>query len=203
MIASLSGKVTMVRLDALVLEVAGVGYLIYATPTTLASVREGAQATLTTSLVVREDSLTLFGFADGEDRTMFELVQTVSGVGPRLALAILAVHTGDSLRLALVSGDVKALTRVPGIGPKVAQRMLLELSNKVSAPVAGGASAVADTADHRDQVSDALVTLGWNAKVAAQAVDQVLAGSGATLVAVAAVPGTLRAALKILGGQRG
>ena len=203
MIASLSGKVTMVRLDALVLEVAGVGYLIYATPTTLASVREGAQATLTTSLVVREDSLTLFGFADAEDRTMFELVQTVSGVGPRLALAILAVHTGDSLRLALVSGDVKALTRVPGIGPKVAQRMLLELSNKVSAPVAGGASAVADTADHRDQVSDALVTLGWNAKVAAQAVDQVLADSGATLVAVAAVPGTLRAALKILGGQRG
>lgn len=206
MIASLTGTVQQLRISALILEVAGVGYLINATPTTLSNLRVGGNASLATSMVVREDALTLYGFDSEDEREMFEVVQTVSGVGPRLALAMLAVHTSDSLRMALVQEDVKALTRIPGIGPKVAQRLLLELRGKISAPAfsADAPGAVpAPVADQRGQVIDALVSLGWNAKAAEQAVEQVLADTGAALVEMATVPATLRSALKVLGGQRG
>ncbi len=206
MIASLTGTVRQLRINGLVLEVAGVGYLIYATPTTLATLRVSAQATLATSLVVREDALTLYGFTEEDEREVFEIVQTVSGIGPRLALAMLAVHTSDSLRTALVNSDVKALTRVPGIGPKVAQRLLLELSGKVSAPAFNAAAPGSTTpvaADQRAQVIDALVSLGWNVKAAEQALEQVLQDTGHSHVEMTAVPETLRSALKVLGGQRG
>ncbi len=206
MIASLTGTVRQLRINGLVLEVAGVGYLIYATPPTLATLRVSAQATLATSLVVREDALTLYGFTEEDEREVFEIVQTVSGIGPRLALAMLAVHTSDSVRLAIVNSDVKALTRVPGIGPKVAQRLLLELSGKISAPAvnsaAPGAAAPA-AADQRGQVIDALVSLGWNVKAAEQALEQVLQDTDQSHVEMTAVPETLRSALKVLGGQRG
>lgn len=206
MIASLTGTVRQLRINGLVLEVAGVGYLIYATPTTLATLRVSAQATLATSLVVREDALTLYGFTEEDEREVFEIVQTVSGIGPRLALAMLAVHTSDSVRLAIVNSDVKALTRVPGIGPKVAQRLLLELSGKISAPAinsaAPGSTSPAPT-DQRGQVIDALVSLGWNVKAAEQALDQVLQETGQSHVEMTAVPEALRSALKVLGGQRG
>ena len=118
MIASVRGTVLTVRLDAAVIEVGGVGMLVHATPTTLAGLRPGAAAQLATSLVVREDSLTLFGFADDDEREVFEVVQTVSGVGPRLALAMLAVHSPDGLRRAVAGEDLAALKRVPGIGHK-------------------------------------------------------------------------------------
>lgn len=206
MIASLTGTVRQLRLNSLVLDVAGVGYLINATPTTLATLRVDGQATLATSLVVREDALTLYGFSEEDEREVFEIVQTVSGVGPRLALAMLAVHSSDSLRIALVNSDVKALTRVPGIGPKVAQRLLLELSGKISAPAfatPGDTLKPAAVADARGQVVSALESLGWNTKVAEQAVSTVLTDQDRTHVEVAEVPGTLRSALKVLGGQRG
>ena len=206
MIASLTGTVRQLRINCVVLEVTGVGYLINATPTTLATLRVNTQATLATSLVVREDALTLYGFTEEDEREVFEIVQTVSGIGPRLALAMLAVHTSDSVRMAIVNSDVKALTRVPGIGPKVAQRLLLELSGKISAPVFNTAEPgvqAPQAADQRGQVIDALVSLGWNVKAAEQALEQVLSDTGRSHVEMATVPETLRSALKVLGGQRG
>ena len=134
MIASVHGTVQAVRLDAAVVEVGGVGLLVHATPATLAGLRVGSSAQLATSLVVREDALTLFGFADADEREIFETVQTVSGVGPRLALAMLAVHTPDGLRRAVLDEDFKALQRVPGIGLKGAQRIVLELKDRIGVP---------------------------------------------------------------------
>jgi holliday junction DNA helicase RuvA len=207
-IASVRGRVLAVRLDSAVVEVGGVGLLVQATPATLATLRPGADAELATSLVVREDALTLFGFADADERDVFEVVQTVSGIGPRLALAMLAVHTPDGLRVAVAGGDLTALMRVPGIGRKGAQRIVLELTDRLGAPVsisafAPAAPAVATTA-WRDQVVEALVGLGWSAKQAADAVDAVTepaAGSPADAAsgAPADVAGTLRAALRHLG----
>lgn len=203
MIASVRGRVLAVRLDAAVVDVGGVGMLAYATPTTLAGLRVGEEARLATALVVREDSLTLYGFADDDERDVFETLQTVSGVGPRLALAMLAVHTPDALRRAVAGEDLAALQRVPGIGRKGAQRIVLELTDRLGAPVpAGGAEAAPSfPADQRGQVVEALVGLGWNVKAAEDAVasvvpvDQVVDGAD-----VAAV---LRGALRVLGGGRG
>ncbi len=118
MIATVSGRVAAVRLAAAVVEVGGVGMLVHATPATLAGLRVGETARLATSLVVREDSLTLFGFADDDERDVFEQVQTVSGIGPRLALAMLAVHSPDALRSAVATEDLDALQRVPGSGAR-------------------------------------------------------------------------------------
>ena len=116
------------------LEVGGVGLELQCTPDTLAGLRTGAEATLPTSMVVREDSLTLFGFADDDEKQMFELVQTASGVGPKLAQAMLAVHRPEALRRAVASDDVKTLTTVPGIGQKGAQRIILELRDRIGSP---------------------------------------------------------------------
>jgi len=206
-IASVRGTVLAVRLDSAVVEVGGVGMLVQATPATLAQLRVGQEATLHTSLVVREDSLTLFGFAEDDEREVFETVQTVSGVGPRLALAMLAVHTPDGLRRAVADEDLKALERVPGIGRKGAQRIVLELKDRLGAPAPvttpGAAPALAPTGDdRRQQVVDALVGLGWNQKVADEAVATVLADVEGPLGAEE-VPGVLRAALRSLGGGRG
>ncbi|MFC4614612.1 Holliday junction branch migration protein RuvA [Cellulomonas algicola] len=201
MIASVRGTVLAVRLDAAVVEVGGVGMLVQATPATLAGLRVGAQATLSTSLVVREDSLTLFGFADADEREVFEVLQTVSGVGPRLALAMLAVHTPDGLRRAVAGEDLAALMRVPGIGRKGAQRIVLELGDRLGAPVPAAGSASASD-DRRDQVVEALVGLGWNARTAGDAVERVLADAPGP-VAADEVAGVLRAALRTLGGGHG
>lgn len=205
MIASVHGTVLAVRLDAAVVEVGGVGMLVQAAPATLAGLRVGQAARLSTTLVVREDSLTLFGFADDDEREVFEVVQTVSGVGPRLALAMLAVHTPDGLRRAVAGEDLAALKRVPGIGHKGAQRIVLELRDRLGAPsavVVGGAPTLSGPTDRRDQVVEALVGLGWNAKAAQDAVVGVLDGSDEP-VGEDEVAGVLRAALRSLGGGRG
>jgi Holliday junction DNA helicase RuvA len=197
-IASVRGRVLAVRLDAAVVEVGGVGLLVQATPATLAELRPGAEAELATSLVVREDALTLFGFADADERDVFEIVQTVSGIGPRLALAMLAVHTPDGLRAAVASGDLTALMKVPGIGRKGAQRIVLELTDRLGAPTTVAAAAPAaipaGTAG-REQVVEALVGLGWSAKQAADAVDAISEPDDTSTD----VAGTLRAALRHLG----
>lgn len=199
MIASLRGRVAGVRLDSAVLEVGGVGMLVHATPATLAGLRTGEQAELATSLVVREDSLTLYGFADADEREVFEAVQTVSGVGPRLALAMLAVHTPDGLRRAVATEDLTALMRVPGIGRKGAQRVVLELTDRLADTGGGAVTATTTTASssQSSQVVDALVGLGWSAKQAAEAVTVVSAGGGAA--AGSDVAAVLRAALQHLG----
>ncbi len=149
--------------------------------------------------MVREDSLTLFGFGDDDERDVFEVVQTVSGIGPRLALAMLAVHSPDGLRRAVQDEDLAALQRVPGIGRKGAQRLVLELADRLGAAGGGEASRARPVpTDRRPEVVEALIGLGWTARVAQTAVDDVApADEPVTDVAV-----VLRSALRALGGAR-
>ena len=194
MIAQVTGTAAHVSTTSAVIDVNGVGMLVQCTPGTLAGIRHGQQVTLHTQLIVREDSLTLYGFGSAQERDAFETLQSVQGVGPKLALAMLAVHPPEQLAAAVAAGDRAALERVPGVGAKVAARLLLELGGKLVLE-----SAPAATGDARDQVTEALVSLGWNAKAAQAAVDAVADGP----IASDDVPATLRAALQRLGGQRG
>lgn len=196
MIAFVRGTVAAVTLTSAVVDVGGVGLEVLCTPGTLATLRPGQQATLPTSMVVREDSLTVFGFSDEDEKQVFELVQTASGVGPKLAQAMLAVLSPDELRAAVSAEDVKTLTRVPGIGQKGAQRIILELRDRLGAPV-GGASPrgpAAPAAPWRDQVQQGLVGLGWSAREADQAVEAVAPEAGPA----PEVGALLRAALRTL-----
>jgi Holliday junction DNA helicase RuvA len=172
-IAFVAGRVAALAPDTAVVEVGGVGMSVQCTPGTLAGLRVGEQAHLPTSLVVREDSLTLYGFADDDERTVFELLQTASGVGPRLAQAMLAVHGPDALRRAVAGEDLAALTQVPGIGRKGAQRIVLELKDRLGA-VRGTSHAARPggtvTAGWTDQLHAALLGLGWSAREADDAV---------------------------------
>jgi len=200
-ISSVRGQVLSVELDHAVVEVGGgVGLAVHAIPATLATLRRGEQARLATSLVVREDSLTLYGFADVAARELFVLLQTVSGVGPRLALAMLAVLEPDTLRTALREGDLTVLTRVPGIGRKGAERLVVDLRDKVGvfAPVASGPATRGGSAV-RTQVAEALVGLGFAARQAEQAVDAVLAEADPEPADTSEV---LRTALTRLGRNR-
>jgi Holliday junction DNA helicase RuvA len=187
-IAHLDGLVATIAPEGAVIEVGGVGLLVQCTPGTLATLRTGERARVATSLVVREDALTLYGFAGDDERDVFELVQTASGVGPRLALAMLASFTPDGLRRAIAAEDVTALTRVPGIGRKGAQRIVLELAGRLGSPgtgaggPGGGAIPGPRAASWRDQVRAGLVNLGWPARDADQAIAAVeaeLAGPSA------------------------
>jgi holliday junction DNA helicase RuvA len=199
MIATVRGRVGALTLDSAVVEVGGVGILVQAAPGTLAELRVGQEATLYTSLVVREDSLTLFGFLSDDERSMFETVQTVSGIGPRLALAMLAVHEPEGLRRAVATDDLVALTRVPGIGRKGAQRLVLELKDRIGPPGRPGDTSPTPAdpgADGRPQVRDALVGLGWSVKAADDALDLAVAEGTEPPTDVAAL---LRAALRQLG----
>ncbi|WP_159837949.1 Holliday junction branch migration protein RuvA [Nocardia sp. CY41] len=201
MIASVRGEVLEIALDHVVIEAAGVGYRLNATPSTLAGLTRGEETRLYTAMIVREDSMTLYGFADTEARDLFGLLQTVSGVGPRLAMAVLAVLEPEALRKALAESNVAALTRVPGIGKRGAERMVVELRDKVNlVPVPSGApgsTAVAVATPVREQVAEALVGLGFAARQAEQAVDAVLADQPAADTSAA-----LRAALALLGKNR-
>ncbi|MFE2337152.1 Holliday junction branch migration protein RuvA [Streptomyces coelicoflavus] len=168
MIAFVSGTVAALAPDAAVVEVGGVGMAVQCTPNTLSTLRLGKPARLATSLVVREDSLTLYGFADDDERQVFELLQTASGVGPRLAQAMLAVHQPDALRRAVSTGDEKALTAVPGIGKKGAQKLLLELKDRLGEPIGAPVST-----GWRDQLHAALIGLGYATREADEAVSAV------------------------------
>jgi holliday junction DNA helicase RuvA len=205
MISSVRGAVLEVALDHAVVEVGGVGLTIYTTPTTLAGLRRGAEARFATALVVREDALTLYGFADAEARELFSLLQTVNRVGPRLALAMLAVLDPDALCAALADGDIATLTTVPGVGRKVAELLILELRDKVvrvSSPTTGGP--VRPASAQRDHVVEALVGLGFVARQAEHAVDEVLAGADGSGGSNGRLDpaATLRAALSTLGRSR-
>lgn len=203
MIASVAGQVAAIGADSAVVEVGGVGMLVHCTPGTLAGLRVGESARLSTSLVVREDSLTLYGFASDDERTVFELLQTASGVGPRLALAMLAVHAPNALRVAVASADIKALTMVPGIGQKGAQRIVLELKDKLGTPAAAVDAALNGTPAApvwRDQVHSGLVGLGYSSRDADEAVAAVTAEAEAELAAGRApqVAALLKSALRAL-----
>lgn len=200
MIAFVRGEVAALTLSSAVLEVGGIGLELMCTPGTLATLRPGSKATLAASMVVREDSMTLFGFVDEDEKQTFELVQTASGVGPKVAQAMVAVLSPDDLRRAIAAEDVKALTKVPGIGQKGAQRIILELKDRIGAPVGSGAPRPVTAEPWREQVQQGLVGLGWSVKDADKAIEAVAAEAGVsrgstTEVDVAAL---LRAALRSL-----
>ncbi|MBX6723726.1 MAG: Holliday junction branch migration protein RuvA [Dactylosporangium sp.] len=200
MIASIRGRVTAVTPELAVVEVGGVGLAVHCPPSTLAGLRVGSEVRLATSLVVREDSLTLYGFADDDAKHLFELLQTASGVGPRLAQAVLAVHEPDTVRKAIASGDTATLTRVPGIGKKGAERIILELRDRIGpAPVGGPESSGVLTGAWTEQVRSALVGLGWTqaqADSAVAAVAERLDGEEPP------VPVLLKQAIRLLGRIR-
>jgi Holliday junction DNA helicase RuvA len=211
-IASVAGRVAAVSPDGAVVEVGGVGLSVQCTPGTIARLQVGEQARLSTSLVVREDSLTLYGFADDDERQLFELLQTANGVGPRLAQAVLAIHPPREVRRAVSMGDLKALMQVPGIGKKGAERLVLELRDRLgvttsdtsldgpSGALPTGLGPLTPVAPWRDQLSAAIVQLGWSsreAETALTALDPVAAdqqAAGGVDVAV-----LLRQALQLLG----
>jgi holliday junction DNA helicase RuvA len=213
-ISHLAGTVCAISPEGAVIEVGGVGLLVQCTPGTLATLRPGEQARVATSLVVREDALTLFGFTTDDERDVFVLLQTASGVGPRLALAMLAVFTPDALRRAVVTEDVAALMRVPGIGRKGAQRIVLELAGRLGAPGMGSPTDVGGVvpsrlggpAPWREQVRTGLVNLGWQTRDADQAIAAVEAdlaaaaedGEPGASTAEAGPAAMLRAALRKL-----
>lgn len=194
MIASVRGEVLDIALDHTVIEASGVGYKIMATPSTLATLRRGEETRLITAMIVREDSQTLYGFPDGDARDLFQTLLGVSGVGPKIALATLAVYDAATLRQALADGDVAALTRVPGIGKRGAERMVLELRDKIAATPGAGGVGVVGPLGVRGPVVEALVGLGFPAKQAEEACDKVLAGDPEATTSSA-----LRAALSMLG----
>jgi holliday junction DNA helicase RuvA len=205
LIAHLRGTVAAVAPDGAVIEVGGVGMRVQCTPGTLATLKLGDLAQVATSLVVREDSLTLYGFGSEDERNVFELLQTASGVGPRLALAMLAVHSPDALRRAVSTEDLGALTMVPGIGKKGAERIVLELRDRLGPPGESAAAGLPGTrpqqgAQWRDQVQSGLVNLGWAARdadlaIAALEEDGTIGAANGETVDVASV---LRAALRKL-----
>lgn len=197
MIASVRGTVVHLGASQAIVEVGGIGFAVLATPATLSELREGSEALLTTSLVVREDSLTLYGFAEDDERQVFEILQSVSGVGPRLALGILAVHTPNALRHAVANEDAAALQRVSGIGKKGAQRILLDLGTKLGPPT-GEAQAVAPGTPqaHDSDVVDALIGLGWPERDARMAYESALSAQPE-----ASIPVLLKSSLQILGAR--
>lgn len=205
MISFVSGRVAELTVDSAVVEVGGIGFSLHCTPGTLAGLRVGEQASLPSALIVREDSLTLFGFADADERAVFEILLTVSGVGPRLAQAMLAVLDPERLRAAVAAEDLATLVKVPGIGRKGAARIVLEIKDRLGPPRGGIAHVPAPAAPAEDaqraQVHGALLNLGWSAREADAAWDAVVEQTWAEGAdpSAAAVPDLLRLALRTLG----
>jgi len=188
--------------DGAVVEVGGVGLAVSCTPGTLARLRLGENARLATSLVVREDSLTLYGFADDDERALFELLQTANGIGPKLAQTMLAVHPPRELRRAIATSDYAALVKVPGIGRKGAERIVVELRDRIG-PIDGvgssfDSSGITAVAPWRDQLAHALAGLGFTGKEAADAIDVVAAEADET----PDVSAMLRKSIQLLGRTR-
>lgn len=173
MIATLSGIVKSLTPERAIIEVGGVGMNVLINSYTSSSLSIGAPAHLYTSLVVREDSLTLYGFSDESSRAVFELVQTVSGVGPKVALSILGALTPSELAHAVNTENISAIEKVPGIGKKGAQRMVLELKTKLS-DFGHGGQRISHQPVWREQLAGALVSLGFSAKDSDEAINSVL-----------------------------
>lgn len=199
MISSLRGTVLHVAADSAVIEAGGLGLRVLATPATLAELREGSEALVHTSFVVREDSMTLYGFSEADERDTFNTLQSVKGVGPRIALAILAVYTPDILRGEVAAENAAALQRVPGIGKKGAARLILELAGKLG-PATGSSSAVsagAPAAAVNSDVIQALMNFGWSEADSASAYEEALKANPE-----ANVTELLRACLQIMNSRR-
>ncbi|MBB2942926.1 Holliday junction DNA helicase RuvA [Actinoplanes lutulentus] len=199
MIASVRGVVAAISHDSAVVEVGGVGMRVFCTPGTLAGLRSGIEARLSTTLIVREDSLTLYGFADEDERQMFDLLLTANGVGPRIAQAVLAVHQPDTVRRAIAGGELAVLTAVPGIGKRGAEKMIVELKDKIGPVGLGGTSAGVLNGAWQEQVRQGVLALGWSASQA----DQAVAALTETIDGeTPPVPVLLRQAIRLLGKTR-
>ena len=193
MIAQIHGQVLETRLDSLVVSIGGVGLSVMCSPDTIAGAQVGKTIALHTSLVVREDSLTLFGFTSAQSRELFELIQSVSGFGPRLAFTIISTMEPEALRDAIASEDVGRLTKTPGVGTKGASRLILELKDRIGVSKLSGQT----TGDAwQTQVEQALIGLGWSAKDAQSAVLTVSTNYDAT---TSSIPELLKFALQELG----
>lgn len=204
MISSIRGDVLHIGTDHAVVEVSGFGLHVSATPKTLADLRAGTEAKLHTSFVPRQDDAPLlFGFSELAERVIFTTLVAISGIGPRMALAVLAVHTPTEVHRAIAESDTAAFTKVPGIGKKTAQRILLELAGKLvidQPEVPGGADAGRAEPEVAAQVREALVSLGWIERDARTAVEKLLVAEPE--LAQADVSTVLRQALRSLGGAR-
>jgi Holliday junction DNA helicase RuvA len=201
-ISSVRGPVLSALGSTVVIEVGGVGLAVQVTPSTALSARIGTETRLSTTLIVREDSLTLYGFPTAEELSVFELLVGVTGVGPKSALGVLAVLTPNQIAHAVAADDDAAFRKVSGVGPKTAKLIVLSLLGKiaVSAPSAIPGRPGVATATVSATVQAALIGLGWSERVAAQAVDEILAGSTAEFDAEeAGVATVLRLALARLG----
>lgn len=197
-ISFLSGTVHRIAADHLVILTYGVGRKVNVTPDTLASTRHGADIELVTTLVVREDSMTLFGFATEDENHTFDVLLSISGIGPRLAMAILSVMGPGELAAAISNQDANALTRVPGIGKKGASRIILELENKLPKLAASTPGPQLSFGGANQQVIDALVGLGWKEAQATDVVQEVVSDLGAD----AGTSALLKASLKVLGARK-
>ena len=200
MIASLFGTVRALKLDQAVLEVNGVGYLVHITTKTSAQISIGRDYQLFTSMVVREDSMTLFGFLENEERELFELVQTVSGIGPKVALAITAAMSTEDLAHAISSKDEAAIAAVQGIGKKGAQRLILELTGKLDFAVAPNAKS---SYSWRDQLVEALTGLGFARKQAELAINEIAANKESKELDALSSTDLLKLALAHVNTQKG
>jgi Holliday junction DNA helicase RuvA len=200
MIASVRGVVAAIAPDSAVIEVGGVGLQVQCAPGTLAGLKAGVEARLATTMVVREDSLTLYGVADDDEKHLFELLMTASGIGPRIAQAVLAVHTPDVVRRAISGGDLATLTQVPGIGKKGAEKMVVELRDRIGPlPMSDGTPAGLLRGGWQEQVRQGVLALGWTVSQADQAVAAV---SESINGEVPPVPVLLRQAIRLLGKAR-
>jgi Holliday junction DNA helicase RuvA len=192
MIGSLRGRVTHLGQDFALIEIAGIGYRVVAGPALISRLRRGTEASVFTHHLVREDQQALFGFATTEELAFFELLMTVSQVGPRLALAITAAHPVTKLQLAILTDDVDVYTSVSGVGRKTAQRIILELKEKVhAAGLAAGTGAASTDSD----VVAALESLGYTATEARRA-------AGAVAGAEGGLDSRIKAALQELARSR-
>jgi holliday junction DNA helicase RuvA len=198
MISSVRGTVLEVSAARVLVEVGGVGLDIVVTPGHALRLRAGAEATLRTALIVREDDLSLYGFADADERAVFDLLCGVTGVGPKSAMGVLAVMEPADIAAAVAAEDDASFRKVSGIGPKTAKLIVLSLSGKmqgiaVRAPSRGGSSNVGDS------VLAALIGLGWSERVAAEAIDDAMAAAGDVTGSDVNVAALLRSALSRLG----
>lgn len=202
MISSLTGEIQHIGTDSAVIAVGGVGYVFSASPTTLSALRLGQEISVQTLLLIRDDNPVLYGFGTADEREIFETMMTVSGIGPRIALAVLSVFHPDEVRQSIDQQDDKAFTKVPGIGPKSARRIILELSGKLvpreepDAPAAGTARGAEPA--WKEQVQQALMGLGWSEKDALKGIQYAL-DSDPVLATSTDVSAALRATLQNLG----
>ena len=201
MISSVRGTVIAVAGTTAVIEVGGIGLAVTVTPQHALTLRIGAEATVRTVLIVREDDLSLFGFHDADELAVFDLLRGVTGVGPKSAIGVLAAMTPHDIASAVATENDAAFRKVSGIGPKTAKLIILSLTGKMPSFVGQRSAAPSPAASSiSESVLVALVGLGWSERVAAQAVDEAVAGASAS--ELAAVPALLRVALTRLGPQQ-